>query len=57
VRLADKLSLPVLVAPSPSRCPFPTRWGDEHAICAYRHRGGRAQRRFDAEAGSVLLDS
>jgi len=25
VRLADKLSLPVLVAPSPSRCPFPTR--------------------------------
>jgi benzoylformate decarboxylase len=25
VRLAEKLSLPVLVAPSPSRCPFPTR--------------------------------
>jgi benzoylformate decarboxylase len=24
VRLAEKLSLPVLVAPSPSRCPFPT---------------------------------
>jgi benzoylformate decarboxylase len=25
VRLAEKLSLPVLVAPSPARCPFPTR--------------------------------
>jgi benzoylformate decarboxylase len=25
VRLAENLSLPVLVAPSPSRCPFPTR--------------------------------
>jgi benzoylformate decarboxylase len=25
VRLAGKLSLPVLVAPSPARCPFPTR--------------------------------
>jgi benzoylformate decarboxylase len=25
VRLAEKLSLPVLVAPSPSRCPLPTR--------------------------------
>jgi benzoylformate decarboxylase len=25
VRLAEKLSLPVLVAPSPPRCPFPTR--------------------------------
>jgi benzoylformate decarboxylase len=25
VRLAEKLSIPVLVAPSPSRCPFPTR--------------------------------
>jgi benzoylformate decarboxylase len=25
VRLAESLSLPVLVAPSPSRCPFPTR--------------------------------
>jgi benzoylformate decarboxylase len=25
VRLAEKLALPVLVAPSPSRCPFPTR--------------------------------
>jgi benzoylformate decarboxylase len=25
VKLAEKLSLPVLVAPSPSRCPFPTR--------------------------------
>ena len=25
VQLAEKLSLPVLVAPSPSRCPFPTR--------------------------------
>ncbi len=25
MRLAEKLSLPVLVAPSPSRCPFPTR--------------------------------
>jgi benzoylformate decarboxylase len=25
VRLAEKLSMPVLVAPSPSRCPFPTR--------------------------------
>lgn len=25
VRLAEKLSLPVLIAPSPSRCPFPTR--------------------------------
>jgi benzoylformate decarboxylase len=24
-RLAEKLSLPVLVAPSPARCPFPTR--------------------------------
>jgi benzoylformate decarboxylase len=25
VRLAEKLALPVLVAPGPSRCPFPTR--------------------------------
>ena len=25
VRLAEKLSLPVLIAPSPARCPFPTR--------------------------------
>jgi benzoylformate decarboxylase len=25
IRLAEKLALPVLVAPSPSRCPFPTR--------------------------------
>src|SRR6202012_5896534 len=25
VQLAEKLSLPVLVAPSPARCPFPTR--------------------------------
>ena len=25
VRLAERLSLPVLVAPSPARCPFPTR--------------------------------
>ncbi len=25
VRLAERLALPVLVAPSPSRCPFPTR--------------------------------
>jgi benzoylformate decarboxylase len=25
VRLAEKLAMPVLVAPSPSRCPFPTR--------------------------------
>jgi benzoylformate decarboxylase len=25
IRLAEKLSLPVLVAPSPARCPFPTR--------------------------------
>jgi benzoylformate decarboxylase len=25
VRLAEQLSMPVLVAPSPSRCPFPTR--------------------------------
>jgi benzoylformate decarboxylase len=25
VRLSEKLALPVLVAPSPSRCPFPTR--------------------------------
>jgi hypothetical protein len=32
VRLAEKLAMPVLVAPSPSRCPFPTRHPSFHGI-------------------------